>query len=222
MFMIIAQLLRKVTFLFEFYEIYVLNYSRHRSFRIIRTFKIGTCAEKLSGIYNGILVFTYESMQATHRGIPSVPHYGVLTVACGRLPGKGLPSTGILLRRSKPAGIYLFTLTFPPSLLVSLIPEVLRLLTRGMPVSLWVHIRPHQVTGVLLTRSRQCRIRMSRTHRRKRVGLRSPGLPERGVYLTEEVHRWCGLPTRSGPAETGRIFPRCGICLKHLPDACCT
>ena len=50
---------------------------------------------------------------ATYRGIPSVPHYGVLTVACGRLPGKGLPSAGILLRRSKPAGIYLFTLNFP-------------------------------------------------------------------------------------------------------------
>ena len=121
---------------------------------------------------------------ATYRGIPSVPHYGVLTVACGRLPGKGLPSTGILLRRSKPAGIYLFTLTFPPSLLVSLIPEVLRLLTRGIPVSGWFHIRPHQVTGVLLTRSRQCRILMSRTHRRN-VWVCGPRVCQKGTSTSQ-------------------------------------
>ena len=39
-------------------------------------------------------------------------------------------------------------------------------------------------------------------------------LPEKGIYLTEEVLRWCSLSTRSGPAETGRIVPRC----ENLPE----
>ena len=144
-------------------------------------------------------------------------------MACGWLPGKGLPSTGILLRRSKPAGIYLFTLTFLPSLLVSLNPEVLRLLTRGIPVSEWVHIRSHQVTGVLLTRSRQCRIRMSRTHRRN-VWVCGPRVCQKRASTSQRRYSgWRSLSTRSGPAETGRIIPRCenlpkGIYL--VPQAC--
>ena len=143
-------------------------------------------------------------------------------MACGRLPGKGLPSTGILLRRSKPAGIYLFTLTFPPSLLVSLIPVVPRLLTRGIPFSRWVHMQSQLATGVLLTRNRRCRIRMSRTHRRN-VWVCGPRVCQKRASTSQR--RYSGGVVFQHilvPLKQAGSFRAAGSAPGHLPDAWCT
>ena len=81
------------------------------------------------------------------------------------------------------------------------------------------HMRPQLATGVLLTRGRRCRIRMSRTHRRN-VWVCGPRVCQKGESTSQRRYS-DGVVFQHVlvPLKQAGSFRAAGSALGHLPDA---